>query len=309
MVNATAAGQSFAPPPPGEARAAAAAKAAAAVPAAARRAGAPGASSGRRGSWDDWGDEPAPAPAAGGPGAFGAAPARPASTTAAAKDAYFARVQAANAARPNGVAPSAGGKYVGFGSAPPPSTGGARRAGPSGDAVDDAVAALTRGVAALTSVAGDAAAAARDAAREAGVADVAADAARRGRAGAAKGWSMLRSAVAVAASKVEAVARDGGLDVDLGALKRVAPGAGARASAPQPSWATGSAGDADGWEPAPSHASPARAAGDGFAGFGGGAADDGWGAAPKAAPAAAASPRLTADASSGAEPGDDWGKW
>jgi ADP-ribosylation factor GTPase-activating protein 1 len=66
-------------------------------------------------------------------------------------EAYFARMGEANASRPEGVAPSQGGKYAGFGSAPPPSleaAGGQWEGGgmPSADEFQkDPVAALGKG--------------------------------------------------------------------------------------------------------------------------------------------------------------------
>lgn len=84
---------------------------------------------------DDWGG--ASGAAAGGRGGAGAAGAghgaqRSGSeytlsqlhSSAADKDNFFARKQAENATRPEGLPPSQGGKYVGFGSAPAPRPAG-----------------------------------------------------------------------------------------------------------------------------------------------------------------------------------------
>jgi ADP-ribosylation factor GTPase-activating protein 1 len=62
-------------------------------------------------------------------------------------EAYFARMGDANASRPEGVAPSQGGKYAGFGSAPPEPVGGGGEGGMPGadDFQKDPVAALTKG--------------------------------------------------------------------------------------------------------------------------------------------------------------------
>ena len=323
IIKAAAEGRAYTPPPAAEVKAAAAAAPAprgGGGPSAPRRSMAHSASfsgPGRKTSWDEWGDGggaggdttmPHSRSSAALASAGGFAPSAVAASVAG-KDAYFAGLQAANAAKRDDVPPNQGGKYVGFGSAPP-GGGGARRPGAPGGS-DDVVAALSRGVAALTTVAGGAAAAAREAARDAGVADAAADAARRGREGAARGWSLLKGAVAAAATKVEAAARDAGVDVDLGALKTAGVGGGGARGGQ--GWATGSAAAAPsddwGWMAAP-QASPPRATGGGnFGGFDDGA-DAGWAAAPPPKAGGGRGAGVTADASSaGAEPGDDWGKW
>jgi ADP-ribosylation factor GTPase-activating protein 1 len=60
---------------------------------------------------------------------------------------YFARMGEANASRPDGLPPSQGGKYAGFGSAMPEQQGGAGAGGPPGadEFSKDPVAALTKG--------------------------------------------------------------------------------------------------------------------------------------------------------------------
>ncbi|KAK5686993.1 Zn finger-containing GTPase- Activating Protein for ARF [Elasticomyces elasticus] len=63
-------------------------------------------------------------------------------------EAYFARMGGENANRPEGVAPAQGGKYAGFGSAPPPSSnnsGGSGSVPSADDFQKDPVAALTKG--------------------------------------------------------------------------------------------------------------------------------------------------------------------
>ncbi|MBE3044411.1 hypothetical protein IMZ48_17955, partial [Candidatus Bathyarchaeota archaeon] len=70
-------------------------------------------------------------------------------------DQYFARLGADNASRPDGLAPNQGGKYAGFGSAPPPAAG----AGSGGDMPfdewqKDSVAALSKGFGWFTSTIG-----------------------------------------------------------------------------------------------------------------------------------------------------------
>ncbi len=67
-------------------------------------------------------------------------------TSAAGKDAFFARKQAENASRPDGLPPSQGGKYVGFGSGgsrPPPSSR-APTVGVGGDVLKDTVSVVSQ---------------------------------------------------------------------------------------------------------------------------------------------------------------------
>ncbi len=66
--------------------------------------------------------------------------------SAAGKDAFFARKQAENASRPDGLPPSQGGKYVGFGSGgsrPPPSSRGPT-VGVGGDVLKDTVSVVSQ---------------------------------------------------------------------------------------------------------------------------------------------------------------------
>ena len=74
-----------------------------------------------------------------------------------ANEAYFARMGGQNASRPEGVAPSQGGKYAGFGSAPAVPVGGGQ-GGEGLPGVDefqkDPVAALTKGFGWLSSTVG-----------------------------------------------------------------------------------------------------------------------------------------------------------
>ncbi|KAG4959426.1 ADP-ribosylation factor GTPase-activating protein AGD7-like [Glycine soja] len=89
------------------------------------------------GGWDDWGNEASPRSKSKSTGDFrnlnggGGAPARSRSTediytrtqleaSAAKKEDFFARKIAENESRPEGLPPSQGGKYVGFGSSPQP---------------------------------------------------------------------------------------------------------------------------------------------------------------------------------------------
>lgn len=83
----------------------------------------------------------------------GTAPQRTASPSQKSRnEAYFARMGAENESRPEGVAPSQGGKYSGFGSAPPPSSSGSGGGIPgANDFQNDPVAALTKGFGWLSS--------------------------------------------------------------------------------------------------------------------------------------------------------------
>ena len=58
-----------------------------------------------------------------------------------------------NAGRPDGVPPNQGGKYVGFGSSPGPSSKPQRGGGPGG--LDDYQQYLSKGISQLTTVAGE----------------------------------------------------------------------------------------------------------------------------------------------------------
>jgi ADP-ribosylation factor GTPase-activating protein 1 len=80
-------------------------------------------------------------------------PQRTASPSQKAKnEAYFARMGAENASRPDGLAPNQGGKYAGFGSEPPPSSRPAGGSVPTADDFQkDPVAALTKGFGWLSS--------------------------------------------------------------------------------------------------------------------------------------------------------------
>ncbi|KAJ7557918.1 hypothetical protein O6H91_04G015900 [Diphasiastrum complanatum] len=76
--------------------------------------------------------------------------------SAAGKEGFFARKQAENASRPEGIPPSQGGKYVGFGSAanraPPPAKSAA-----GGDMLKDTVSVMSQGLGRLSVVAASAA--------------------------------------------------------------------------------------------------------------------------------------------------------
>lgn len=78
--------------------------------------------------------------------------------SAANKEEYFARKMQENQSKPDHLPPNQGGKYVGFGSTPPPRPQG-RAGGPGGAAgVDDVTQLLSKGLAGLGQVAGIAAA-------------------------------------------------------------------------------------------------------------------------------------------------------
>lgn len=80
-------------------------------------------------------------------GSRAASPSRTGGTKAKVDDKYFAKLGADNAARPEGLPPSQGGKYAGFGSSPMPSQSqGSGQSIPNfQDLQSDPVAALTKG--------------------------------------------------------------------------------------------------------------------------------------------------------------------
>lgn len=102
--------------------------------------------SGSGGGWDDDWDAPNPRAGAGsGGGGSGQYSQQQLTASASRKGEFFARKQAENASRPEGVAPSQGGKYVGFGSAPPPRQ--SQRSGGLGSAgFEDTLSSLGRGI-------------------------------------------------------------------------------------------------------------------------------------------------------------------
>ncbi|ETN40235.1 uncharacterized protein HMPREF1541_04511 [Cyphellophora europaea CBS 101466] len=86
------------------------------------------------------------------PGALKKGPSGLSAEQKAQNEAYFARMGEANASRPEGLAPSQGGKYAGFGSAPPEAVGGAQQQGAGGGVMPgadefqkDPIAALGKG--------------------------------------------------------------------------------------------------------------------------------------------------------------------
>lgn len=198
--------------------------------------------------WDSWGDDdrgqqhgvgagalPGQGMAAGGQRAGSEYTMADLNASASSKDSFFARKQAENASRPEGLHPSQGGKYVGFGSGAPASGGGG-----GGGGGEDVSQLLTRGFANLSTFAGTAAAAAKERAsmaagalRESGAQDTLASttaaAAEKAKAVGSRSWSVLRSAYAAAAATIEQTAASQGLKVDLGA-RRAAEGIDSRGS-------------------------------------------------------------------------------
>lgn len=131
--------------------------------------------------------------------------------SASAKDDFFARKQRENSMRPEGIPPSQGGKYVGFGSQPavPP-----RRQNHT--QFEDVAGMVTKGFSDLSMFAKTKAGEMNDALQEAGVAE-------KTKEYGAKGWSLLRTAYASAASTLEKTAAQQGYQLDLGS-KKIADG-------------------------------------------------------------------------------------
>ncbi|KAI8110502.1 hypothetical protein M9435_002176 [Picochlorum sp. BPE23] len=134
--------------------------------------------------------------------------------SAAAKEDFFARKQRENAMKPEGVPPSQGGKYVGFGSTPAPQS--SQASGRHGGGFDDVTGMVTKGLSDLSVFAKTKANEMNDALQEAGVAE-------RTKEYGVKGWALLRSAYASAASTIEKTAAQQGYQVDLGS-KKIADG-------------------------------------------------------------------------------------
>ncbi len=135
--------------------------------------------------------------------------------SAAGKDDFFAQRQRENAMRPDHLPPSQGGKYVGFGSTPAPRPAFGAQSGRS-DVTENVSSMLNKGFSELSVFAKTTASVARvkasemnDALQEAGVAEKTKEYGQ-------KGWSLLRSAYASAASAVEGVAKEQGHPAGLG---------------------------------------------------------------------------------------------
>lgn len=216
-------GRSYTPPPPSE------------VPSAIPR---PRSYAGNRTSnkdWDDWGSD-GPKPPVHAASSAGLMNARSneysmaqLQASAASKEDFFARKMAENSSRPEGLPPSQGGKYVGFGStpAPPPRRTAAT---PMHPAVDDVTVMFSRGLSGLGTLAGQAASAAKEQAAHVNLAlkdsgmtetlgQTANVAAEKTKEYGAKGWSLLKSAYAAAAATIEQTAAQQGYKVDLGSKK------------------------------------------------------------------------------------------
>lgn len=181
------------------------------------------------------------------------------------KDSFFNRKIAENATRPEGLPPSQGGKYVGFGSQP-----AARPPGncpPNAINVDEVSQMFSKGLSSLTAAASTAAATARDRAAQAHLDQTAAQAAEKAKEYGTKSWSFLKSAYAQAASTVESVAAQNGYAVDLGS-KKVAATVGASGSPYAP---------LDGHDAPSGHTSLLGGSAGGGGGTAGNDDDDGWG--------------------------------
>jgi ADP-ribosylation factor GTPase-activating protein 1 len=184
------------------------------------------------GGGDGWGDWGGGGGGGGSPAANGGAASNGRSeytmsqlqASAAVKDTFFERRMQENSARPEGLPPSQGGKYVGFGSAPAP------RAAPGGGAgaTDDVGLLLSKGLQTLTVAAGSAGEVLRQGTSQVSsllvdkqVAETAKQTAaqlqEKGTALASAGWTGLQRLYANVASTVESAAKDSGYKIDLGA--------------------------------------------------------------------------------------------
>lgn len=184
----------------------------------------------RQDDWDDWGKKPEQsgtmrvsnsASSLGGisspPASEGGYSRSELETSAANKDAFFARRMQENANKAEGVAPSQGGKYVGFGSgAPSPS-----RSRPGSAGSSDITTSVTRTFGNLSTTAGTYASSAsrqlRDPELHANLQHQAHAVAEKSKEFGTKGWSFLKAGYANMASHVEHMARENGYNVDLGA--------------------------------------------------------------------------------------------
>lgn len=140
------------------------------------------------------------------------------------KESFFARKMAENDSRPNGIPPSQGGKYVGFGSSAPPTTHGHNT---QGDVMRDTISAFSQGFGRLSMVAASAAQSAANAV-QAGTKDfslkvkgggydqkvnetvgvVTTKTTEIGQ----KTWGIMKGVMAIASQKVEEYAKEGGIN-------------------------------------------------------------------------------------------------
>ncbi|XP_044460437.1 probable ADP-ribosylation factor GTPase-activating protein AGD6 [Mangifera indica] len=205
----------------------------------AQSAGGGGSSFGNNGGWDNWDNDDVKSPTdmrrnqsvsdfRGGSGGTGGVPVRSKSTqdiytraqleaSAANKESFFSRKVAQNESRPEGIPPSQGGKYVGFGSSPAPSQRNNNSQG-------DVLSAFSQGFGRLSLVAASAAQSAANAVqagtkelsskvKEGGydhkvsetVTVVTAKTTEIGQ----KTWGVMRGVVALATQKVEEYSKDG----------------------------------------------------------------------------------------------------
>eukprot|EP00262_Sarcandra_glabra_P014058 TRINITY_DN4020_c0_g1_i1.p1 TRINITY_DN4020_c0_g1~~TRINITY_DN4020_c0_g1_i1.p1 ORF type:complete len:460 (+),score=74.89 TRINITY_DN4020_c0_g1_i1:312-1691(+) len=205
------------------------------------------ASSGYNGGWDSWDNDDALRSStdlrrnqsvgdfrASGGGGRGSAPSRSRSTediytrgqleaSAANKETFFAKKIAENESRPEGLPPSQGGKYVGFGSSPMP----AQQNNPQGDVLKDTVSVVSQGFGRLSLVAASAAQSAANVV-QAGTKEltskvkdggydqkvnetvnvVTAKTTEIGQ----KTWGIMKGVMAMASQKVEEYAKEGGIN-------------------------------------------------------------------------------------------------
>jgi len=220
-IKADVEGRPFTPPAPSSLQVSLPSKAA---PASSGMANRPGMTSGKASGdeWGDWGGSGggtgAAAASGGGSGFSNNSEYSKAQymASAANKEEFFQRRMMENQTRPDHLPPSQGGKYVGFGSAPPPRPS---QAAP----VDEVGALLSKGL----QLAGVAAAQAGTVVRsgtaqvnqllqEKQVGEVVQQTTQKAAALAQTGWTGLRSLYANVAGQVEAVAKDSGYSLNLG---------------------------------------------------------------------------------------------
>lgn len=141
------------------------------------------------------------------------------------KEQYFASKIAENANKPEGLPPSQGGKFVGFGSGPAPAP---RRGG----GVEDVTQMLAKTAVGVASSVGAVARNTAHVVSDGRVAETAAVVAQKGGQAFNNLWAISKKALATVASSVETVARDNGYKIDLGArdleqsMQQQQPGAG-----------------------------------------------------------------------------------
>uniref|UniRef100_A0A7N0TXF1 Arf-GAP domain-containing protein n=1 Tax=Kalanchoe fedtschenkoi TaxID=63787 RepID=A0A7N0TXF1_KALFE len=131
--------------------------------------------------------------------------------SAANKESFFASKMAENESRPEGLPPSQGGKYVGFGSTPPPSQ---RNTNAQGDILKDTVSVVSQGLGKLSLVAQSAAKDLSSKVKEGGldykvnetVNVVTAKTTEIGQ----RTWGIMKGVMAIASQKVEELTKEGG---------------------------------------------------------------------------------------------------